>query len=597
MKNHRWLGVVLLLTSWCRASEITFTVSMARPETHYVQVRMECRGFEEPTLDFKMPAWTPGYYKIMDHARHVLNLRASNGRGQDLPVQKTTKNTWRVTTAGASALILDYEVYAYARSVADSFLDDTHAFLSPTGVFLYVDGQLQHPVTVRLEPHADFQRVSTGLDPVADQVNTFAAPDSDVLFDCPWLVGNQDVVSFTACGLPHTVAVHGTESFDRQRLVDLLTRMIEAATAVVGKIPYRHYSFLFLGAGRGGLEHANSMAVYTTIPDLNEPGDYLGWLSFITHEYFHLYNVKAIRPRALGPFDYDRENYTPLLWLSEGGTVYYQYLILNRAGLMSRRRCLEELGDCIAHYERIPGSRYQSAAAASFDVWLYFLNSSGDAANTTISYYDKGAALCMLLDVTIRQRTNGAKSLDDVMRQLYRVYFQEQQRGFTEAEFRRVCEETAGGLLTTFFERYVAGTDAIDYAGILAGVGVEISLAPEARPGGAWGAHTRERDGKVVMARIEPDSAAARAGFSVDGELIAWDGDRLSPGAIDEKLETATPGQPVRLLIARHGQIKEIELIPDPHTEISYEMGVSEFLSSAQRNLLDHWLIAAPDGH
>jgi len=307
-----------------------FTVSMARPSTHYLHVAMVCRGVEGQTLDLKMPAWTPGYYKIMDYARNVVDLRAEDGRGQALAWEKTDKNTWRILCKGEDSVRVSYDVYAYAQTVADSFLDDSRAFLSPTGVFLYPAGQLRRPVTVTVEPHPGLSRISTGLDPVEGRPNTFRAADFDVLYDCPILIGNQEVLAFEVRGIPHRVSIVDPGEFDREKLTKILQRMVEAAISVIDEVPYRHYDFLLLGEGRGGLEHLNSMAVYTQVPDLDDPGDFQRWLGFMAHEFFHLYNVKSIRPIALGPFDYDQENYTNLLWLSEGGTVYYEHLICKR---------------------------------------------------------------------------------------------------------------------------------------------------------------------------------------------------------------------------------------------------------------------------
>lgn len=590
MKWIKSLCILMLATGYCHASEIQFTVSMEQPQTHYLHVQMEYRGLQGSSLDFKMPAWSPGYYKIMDYARHVFNLHATDSQGRSLPVHKVTKNTWRVLTKGAGNLILTYEVYAYGRSVADSYLDDSMAFLSPTGLFLYPAHQLQHPVTVHIKPHAYFQHVSTGLDRIPDRPHHFTALNYDILYDCPILVGNQSLISFDVQGITHTVAVQGNYDFNRDRLIEILTCMIRFAVAVVGEIPYEHYTFLFLGKGVGGLEHANSMAVYTEIPDLNKPDEYLRWLSFITHEFFHLYNVKSIRPFTLGPFDYERENYTSLLWLSEGGTVYYQYLILNRAGLMSRENFLEAFQTSISNYENIPGHNFQSVSESSFDVWLYFLNSSGDAANTTISYYDKGAALCLLLDLIIRKETNSTKCLDDVMRKLYQMYFREQHRGFTEAEFRQVCQEIAGQSLDEFFDVYVNGTGPIDYKKFLSYAGLDIVTDPKPEPGIAWGANTRDQEGRLVISHIKRDSAAAAAGLSIDDELIAWNGERLDTHELNDRLNQSTSYDDIELLIARSGRLRKVTLTPDHNKKIDYEITVMDQMTDRQRALLDQWL-------
>jgi predicted metalloprotease with PDZ domain len=569
---------------------LAFTVSMERPSTHYYHVVMRCEGLKGQTQDFRMPVWTPGYYQVMDYARNVLNFSAADGQGQPLAWDKTAKNTWRVRSGEAPVIVVSYEVYAFNRSVADCYLDDSRAYISPTGLFLYVAGLIDHPVTVAVEPYADFSRVSTGLDPVRSQPRTFSAPNFDVLYDCPIMVGNQEVLSFEVQGIPHTVAVADPGDFDREKLVDILKRMVETAVAVVGDIPYRHYTFIMMGPGRGGLEHQNSMAVFTEIPNLDDADDYQGWLAFIAHEFFHLYNVKAIRPIALGPFDYDGENYTNLLWLSEGGTVYYEYLILNRAGFMTRDACLEELRRSITNYETIPGHRFQSATQASFDVWLYFLRRGGDSANTTISYYDKGAALSMLLDLKIRHETKNRRSLDDVMRALYQQYYRQKDRGFTDQELRQVCETVAGGDLSEFFDVYASTTADIDYRKYLAYAGLTVDVEPKEKPGAYLGADVREQNGALVITGIRYDSPAAHAGLSVEDEIITIDGERVTARSLRERLASRQAGDTAKLLIARRGKTREIEIVLSQETERSFAITPLPNPDALQTEILDSWL-------
>ncbi len=569
---------------------LAFTVSMERPNTHYYHVVLRCQGLPGQTQDFKMPAWTPGYYRVMDHARHVVDFRAENGRGDALAWEKTAKNTWRVRSDAASTVVVRYDVYAFARSVADCYLDDSRAFISPTGLFMHVAGLIDHPVTVTIEPHSSFGQISTGLDPVRSRPGTFSAPNFDVLYDCPILVGNQEMVSFEVQGIPHTVALTEPGDFDRDRLVTVLKQMVEAAVAVVGDIPYRHYTFLMLGPGRGGLEHQNSMAVFTELPNLDDPDDYQRWLGFIAHEFFHLYNVKAIRPIALGPFDYDRENYTNLLWLSEGGTVYYQNVILNRAGFMTRDEFLKQFQRSIANYENIPGHRFQSAAQSSFDVWLYFLRRDGDSANTTISYYDKGAALSLLLDLKIRHETQNHRSLDDVMRTLYQTYYQQKNRGFTDQEFRQVCETIAGCDLAEFFEVYVATTADIDYRKYLAYAGLQIALEPKETAGACLGADVRDQEGRLVVTGIRWDSPAARVGLGVEDEIIALDGQRLTSRSLRDLLESHEPGDVVSVLFSRRDRMREVEVILGQETERSFAITPLPNPDESQACILDNWL-------
>jgi len=548
---------------------MAFTVSMEQPNTHYYHVVFRGEGMKDKTQDFKMPAWTPGYYQIMDYARNVLNFRAEDGAGNPLAWEKTAKNIWRVKSGKDASITVSYDVYAFNRSVADSYLDDERGFISPTGVFMHVAGRIQHPVTVTVRPYQNWTRVSTGLDPVEGRPNTFFAPDFDILYDCPILIGNQEILKFEVQGIPHVFAGVNLGALDRAKFTADLRRMVESAVALIGEIPYRHYTFLAIGPGGGGLEHLNSTALTFNASGLTSPAGYKRWLSFVSHEYFHHYNVKRIRPIALGPFDYDRENYTNLLWVSEGISVYYEDVILNRAGLLSRDEVLERFQSSIARFENGSGHLFQSATESSFDTWMKFFSRGGNTANTTISYYDKGAALGMLLDFKIRNETKNRKSLDDVMRTLYRKFYKEKKRGFTDQEFREVCESEAGGSLSEIFE-YASTVKEIDYPRYFAYAGLDIDVQPREIAGAWFGAAAQDQSGNLMILNVEMDSPALQAGLSVQDEIIALDGTRVTSRTMSEMLNSRKAGDKVQVLISRRNAIREVEVVLGKKTERSF---------------------------
>ena len=572
------------------AARIAFTVSMEQPESHYFHVVMRCDGLAGGTQVFKLPAWTPGYYKIMDYARNVLDFRVEDGAGKPLSWEKTEKNAWRVATGASATLTVSYDVYAFGTSVADSFLDDGRAYISPTGVFMHVAGDLRNPVRVTIRPYTGWSAISTGLDPVEGQANTFSAPDFDTLYDCPILVGTQEILTFDVRGVPHTLALDRFGAFDRDRLTAHLKKVVEAAVAIIGEIPYRHYAFIAMGSGVGGLEHSNSTALMTDASGLNDPAGYRRWLSFVAHEFFHLYNVKRIRPAVLGPFDYDRENYTNMLWVSEGLTVYYDNLIVKRAGLVSRDQFLEAMQKNIAGYEHVPGHRFQSATEASFDTWIDFFDRNENKSNATISYYDKGAALGMLLDLKIRDATKNRRSLDDVMRALYQTFYKEKDRGFTDLEFRQTCEAVAGIPLPEIFDDYAATVKDIDYARYLRFAGLEIDLKQVEQPGAFLGAVTEDKDGKVVIASVERDSPAWRAGLSARDEVIGLDGVRITLKTLGELLDARKPGATVRVLVARRDRIREVDVVLGRKIERSFRITPLPSPTALQSAILKDWL-------
>ncbi len=572
------------------APSLSITVSMERSTSHYYHVVFRADGLKGEFQDFKLPVWTPGYYRIMDYAKNVKDFRAEDGSGRTLPFEKTAKNTWRVRSGKAASIVVTYDVYGFTRFVADSYLGDDGGFITPAGVFMHIAGCFKDPVIVTVVPFPDWKQVSTGLDPVTGRPNTFSAPDLDTLYDCPILIGNQEILTFEAAGLPHTVAATDLGSFDRARFTGDLKRIVEAAAELMGELPYLHYTFLIIGPGGGGLEHLNSTAVTLNPGSLSDTHGYQRWLSFIAHEYFHLFNVKAIRPVALGPFDYDRENYTNMLWFSEGVTVYYEYLLLSRAGLMTRDEVLERLGSTIADYENAPGRRHQPATLSSFDTWTGFFGRSEHAANTTISYYDIGCGLGLLLDLKIREASKGRSSLDDVMRTLYRTYYKEKKRGFTDREFRDVCERAAGVPLGEIFDVYAATVKEWDYAKYLGYAGLAIDLEPRSIPGPWFGASTQDQNGSAVISAVEPDSPAALAGLTVQDEILAIDAARVTQHSLTGTINSRKPGDKLKVLFARRGAVRETEAILGQKMKPSFRISPITDPTTGQKALLDGWL-------
>jgi predicted metalloprotease with PDZ domain len=465
-------------TIFAKDKRIHFNVDVSHPQSHYYHVEMHCTGFKKEQLNFKLPAWTPGYYWIMNFAKNVVQFRARTAGGRELSWEKVDKNNWEVNTGQAEEIIVSYDVFAHTASVADPFLDESHAYLSPAGVFMHIDAELAQPAEVELKLYDKWSKVSTGLDAVGGKPHTYRAADFDTLYDSPIYIGNQQTMTFSVKGIPHTVAIANPSAFDTTRFVSDLKKIVTAATELMGDIPYRHYTFIIMGPGQGGLEHRNSTAVFSSPGYMMESkAAYNGWLSFLSHEYFHLYNIKAIRPLALGPFNYDKENLTRMLWVSEGFTVYYEHMVLYRAGLLTQQEFLDAITAAIRNYEHAPGSLLQSATASSFDTWIQFFNRNENAAATTISYYDKGCALAFLLDLKIRKQTDASKSLDDVMRRLYKDFYLDKKRGFSDEEFKQVCEQTAGTSLSELFD-YASTVKRIDYEKYLSMGGFRIDLSP-----------------------------------------------------------------------------------------------------------------------
>ena len=583
--------IAAITAAFSQPTEETMAInlSMEHPATHYYHVVFRAEGLKGAAQDFKLPAWTPGYYRIMDYSKNLVNFRASDGAGHPLDWSKTAKNTWHVDSHNAQSITISYDVYAFNPFVAESFLDDTRGYITPASLFLYVAGRIQRPVTLAIHPYSGWNTVGLGLDPVAGQPNTFSAPDFDLLYDCPILMGNQEVRTFEVQGVPHTLVIENVTNVDHAKITADLKRMVESAVRIIGEIPYRHYTFLAMGAGGGGIEHLTSAAMMFNGSTLSDPAGYSRWLSFVAHEYFHTYNIKRIRPIALGPFDYDKENYTDMLWVSEGFTVYYEDLILVRAGLMTCDQYFERVQKNIQHYENSPGHLIQSAAESSFDTWIKGMNRGEYFSNTTISYYDKGAALGLLLDLKIRNETANRRSLDDVMRALYQKYYKERKRGFTDQEFREECDSAAGIPLPEVFE-YATTVANIDYRKYLAYAGLDIDLAPIAQPAAFLGADTQFQDGNLVISSVEWDSPAQRAGLMAQDQVLALDGTRVSAKSLEETLKSKKADDKIHVLLSRRGAVREIDVVLGQKMERSFKIKPAANPAAIQAAILDDWL-------
>jgi len=572
--------------------QYSFAVSMENPANHYFHVELTCTGQNTDFIDFKMPVWTPGYYGVQNNSKHLAGFKASDAQGKPLNFFKTSKNTWRVNSKNEKTVVVSYNVYASELSVVGSYLDASKAFISPTSVYMFPDGQIGQPLLIKLNPYKGWKNISTGLDQIDDQPNTYYASDFDVLFDCPTLIGNHQVIDFVVKGIPHSLAVSAKDTLDKTRFISDLTKMIETATSLIGEIPYTHYTFITIGSFGGGMEHGNSCALSCTDPvsDTTNMEGYKEWLSFITHEYFHLFNVKRIRPIALGPFDYDRECYTNMLWVSEGFTVYYEYLILNRAGIFTRDDCFKYFTENITGYENRPGHLLESATSSSFDAWIHYFERDGDNRNNTISYYDKGCALGLLLDLKIRNATKNQKSLDDVMRGLYNKYYKELKRGFTDEEFRSMCENMAGTSLSEIFE-YASTVNEIDYPKYLSLAGLSIDTVAHIIVDETYfGASLSNDTDNCSLYNVERNSPVWNAGLGNGDQLLSIDGQQADKESLTSLLKTKKAGDTISLSVQRDGIPVNVDVVLAPKTKRTFEIEQMQGSSPLQKSELESWL-------
>lgn len=568
---------LLLLLSFTGFSQsIDYTLKMPKPQNHYFEVEMLIKDVETPQVEVKMPVWAPGSYLVREFAKNVNLVKAFDEQGTALTVTKKNKNSWEIQKGNAKKIKVKYEVYAFELSVRTSFLDLTHGYVSGTGIFMYVDNLKAKPGNLSVIPYKTFQKISTSL-PVAseslsaDGGKQFEFANYDQLVDCPIEIGNQEVFDFNSDGVRHTVAIYGTGNYDIATLKKDMAKITHTATEVFGENPNKSYTFIIHNVvdGQGGLEHMNSTTL--SVNRWTYQGtEYIDFLSLVAHEYFHLWNVKRIRPVELGPFNYDEENYTSLLWVMEGFTSYYDELLLRRAGYYSTEQYLQKLLSSLNYVEGSEGSRIQPVAHASFDAWIKAYRPNENSANTTMTYYSRGALMGAILDAQIVAKFNGKKCLDHFMQQLYQDFYKKLNRGFSEAEFQKALSDFMGEDMTPFFRDYINDTKIPPYAQIFGAVGLKTEYTGVAKP--SFGASFGQSGGQVIVKSVRVNSAAENAGLSVNDEVIGVNGFRVDQGALDGIIAGTPVGEKLNLLISRDELLLEIQVVMGSYERPAYRI-------------------------
>lgn len=585
------------------SNEISFTVSMPKPWTHLLEVEMRMQipaTLNVPNeTDLIMPVWTPGSYLVREFERHVQDFTA-DANGRPLDWDKINKNTWRVRTNGARQWKVFYRVYANELSVRTNELNADHAFWNNAALLMYPDGRLNAASTVRVIPPTNW-KVATGLPAVPDQPNSFRAANFDILYDSPFEVSNFRQIDFTVRGIPHRIVIDGDGNYDAERLRRKVQRIVESEVEMFGGIPYHDYTFiLHLRANTGGgLEHLNSTALgFRRFAFSNEEG-YRRFAYLVAHEFFHVWNVKRIRPDALGPFDYTKENYTRLLWVAEGITDYYGNLMLRRAGLISDREYLEGLAQRIQNFQNTPGRLQMSAEEASFNTWIKEYRPDENSVNSQISYYDKGELLGLLLDLEIRRSSNDAKSLDDVLRYLYHNFY-EKDLNYTPADFQKICEAMAGASLENFFARYVRGHEELPFNEMLSAAGLQLQQAGspiEARPVERraalqpfLGADLEDKGDFIAVKSVSAGTPAYEQGLNARDQIIALDGVRVNQNLFESLVAAKRPGAVIHITLFRDDNLRTLDITLGGRVEGPYRIVQLPSMTEQQRRIYQSWL-------
>ncbi len=535
-----------------RGVDIEYNVTIKNPVSHIYDVEMDVHGMRTSSVDVVMPAWEPGSYTIKDFAKNVQDFRAATARNQSLTWTKTDKLTWHITKQAADDVVIHYQLFS-------SRLTDEMADISGPSLFMYVDGEKHVPVSVKYNTPSGW-KVYTGLEKQGDR---YRASDYDIFVDAPAFIGDHfKVLEFEVDKIPHRIVFTQADiSLIDLQVTNDVQEIVQAAKAVFnGKLPYKDYAFLVkvqANSGSGGLEHLNSTRITVGENDFVNQTSYQRFLFVAAHEYFHLWNVKRIRPKVLGPFDYTKEVNTHLLWVSEGITSYFADVLLARADITSPDEFLYKMGTVVDSLQHAPGRQLMSAEESSWETW----SRSDNGDNNTISYYDKGELIGLLLDIEIRARTKNAKSLDDVMRYLLETYA-DKGIGFPEDGFLKAVETVAGSDFKEFFELNVQSRKELNYDRYLKLAGLQISISKQ--PGTIYAGIEFERaDGNLArVKRVVPGSPAEKAKLDTGDVLLSMNNERLTFDNFRSRLHSHKLGETLKVTLLRGERMMTVELTP-----------------------------------
>ncbi len=599
----------------------TFVVRMPRPETHLFEIEMSIPiptfGGTGTSFDLVLPSWAPGSYLVRDFARHVRDLTVEARDGHPCRVEKVEKNRWRVETASKDLegpFQARYRVYANDLSVRTSHLDASHGYGNGSNLFFYVEGRKDELQAARFELPAGW-KVAIAL---PEEQGLYRASNYDELVDSPFECGTHRNFDFDVRGKRHTLAIWGSGNEDPVRLVRDLGRLVEAGAALFGGLPYERYLFILHLApdARGGLEHRASQTVGMSPWKFKPESAYRQSLLLFSHEFFHTWNVKRIRPSALGPFDYTREVYTRDLWVMEGLTSYYEGLLLVRAGLLTPKQLFAEWTRNLKAHRETPGTYVQSLELASFDAWIRHYRPDENSTNVAESYYRRGALVGLALDLLLRAGTRGAASLDDVLLSLWKD-FGVCGEGYPEGHFEVAVEKIAPGVpVTKFFDDYVRGVGTPDFESLVKAAGLVLARRPEAEdkpdqaaePGNDesskeqengkdgipkrsdFGWKTKKEDGRLVVAEVYSGRAAYEAGLNAGDELVALNGLKVDEDAVKRIERDQRSGERILVTVFRRGVLREIPLLLGEREAFRYELKEDPNATLDEKAFFESWL-------
>ena len=598
---------------------IRYTVNLFNPHAHIFKVTLEISKPDKNGQVLSLPAWIPGSYMIRDFAKNIINIQASSNN-KTISLEKIDKSTWKAGKV-KSSLVVEYQIYAWDLSVRSAHFDMTHAFFNGTSLFLMPHGFEHQTCTVNIEQPSDskYSTWTTTTSLTKKEINAsgfghYQADNYDDLIDHPVEIGTQSEFEFTVENTTHKMALTGIHRADDERLKQDVTKICQTHCSMFGELPeINEYIFLTMvtGDGYGGLEHRSSTSLMCSRDDLplktesNEPNEkYRNFLGLCSHEYFHTWNIKRIKPKQFFPYNLTSETYTRQLWAFEGITSYYDELALVRSKVISIESYLELLGQTMTRVLRGKGRFNQSIAESSFEAWTKFYKQDESAPNTIVSYYAKGALLALCLDLTIRKHSDDEKSLDDVMRYLWQHYGKT-STGLAEGEIEKIVSDISETDLSDFFEKYLYGVEELPLADLLADVGISFNLRPTTSADDKGGKPESEKNHNIAVSfgarftednlgakivQIFSDESAELAGLAAGDVVIAINDLQVNKSNINKTTDSYAVGDELVIHAFRRDELKTFNLALKSAELTTCYLKVSEHNNSVQKEKQKKWL-------
>jgi predicted metalloprotease with PDZ domain len=568
---------------------IDYTIGWQQPNRHLFEVAIKVAAADAASLDFAIPNWRPGRYIIQNYARNIQEFSAQDERGAPLHWEKMDKSTWRVQTGSAPRVEVRYKYFANTLDAGASLLNEGEAYFNGTNLFMYLVGRRDQPCRLTMLAPTDW-KIATAL--TRDHSNgeqTFLAADYEELSDSPVIASPTIAIKeYQQDNVTYHLAFQGKVEYEIDKLVAQVAKITSEQARLFGGAPFDNYWFLYHltpGGRWHGVEHCYSTSI--TLPQsafASEQGRN-NFYSITSHEFFHVWNVKRIRPAVFNPPDYSRETYTRLLWFFEGVTSYYGDLMLRRAGVINDREYFAELTKRITELQNSPGRLIFSVEDASFNGWLQ----PDDSENVQLSFYTKGELLGLALDMEIRRRTEQAKSLDDVMRYLNEHYAQH-NLGLPENGIQVAIETVTGGSFQEFFNRFVAGREEIPYNQFLALAGLQVTAEPDKSKPAAYLGLRLSNDEIATIINVYPDSPALAAGLDRGDTLLAINNRQANAANISEVLAAFRPNDRITVTVFRDRQLRNFEVALGNGGNLIYQIAPINNAGEAALRARANWL-------